>query len=797
MEWILGLIAVVLLVAVFRAVARPAKPPRHTPASRNGSLNSTTSTNSGSFKRSLRPQTDQGWFVPLSPSGQQPPLPRTSTRTTQYRIEVAFDTDTGTRHIPPATPEWRGADEPLTIGGRRIPAPLTYLTAKRQRGKPAADPSQIDPELPIAAKPDLSGLPYWPRYERMTPGQRASYLDWMTSGRQGLPVNDGHLFTFYYGLERRSLVDEADLPLVVREVVRLRRLHAKEAGNGRSWSFQHYSGSLLWFLVARDPDAFGARDIESLASLTTPLRENALRAALGWYVKKQQPCPPWLAQTVADSLPQTPRSVVTKRVPEEFATLFAKRYRERFGEGITLRASKRPATASYTPASAALKPLTLPIPDALGIPSQFKPLADIWNSCLADLRTLSKVAMKGSSETLTVEAWEALPRDLRRGTDHPLTPKICALIAEHADDNGHVFLPASALAAVIGLEDRPRYTQTQSRRIVETLAAVGYDLEPDARMHGSYKATEMLTPIIRLTDSDPDPGRFLGASTMLRLGLAVALADGNASEDEVRLLTDEIERMFDLAEHEERRLEALRGLLLRFGSDPTAVGGRIREGLSVDARRTLGDLLIAIAAVDGVIDPSERRALRQCFRALGLEPILVEERLRDLARDPQTAGRAEDPRGVESDDIALDRDAILAIKAETREAALLLAEALGAGQEPDEPSSGLADPNPIPADPDGSEISPAGYDAVTIPAPITAAASGPPARYASFFAVLQTRPVWRRADLEAHAREGGHMLAGAVEALNDWAYDAFGSPLIHDEGEEFHLDIHLLREKGA
>lgn len=682
-----------------------------------------------------------------------------------------------------AIPAWRGLRQPVDIGGRHLASPMTYVTEDNQRGRPAEDPSQLDSSLKVAATPAATELPYWPWYARMNAGQRAAYLDWMAAGREQLPPTDGYLFVFYYGLERRALVDKKDLGPIVREVARLRFLHGEHAGQSRSWSFQHYSSAFLWFLVARHAESFSIKDIQTLAEHTASWRDDALRAALAWCVAKQQPCPTWLAQAVADALPQTPRSVVTKRVPEEFTTLFAKRYRERFGDGIVLKVSKRPATVTYTPASAALDPFAVQIPDALGIPSQFKPLAEIFDACVADLRALSRIANKGETEALTVEAWEALPPELRKGSDHPLTAAACKIIAEHTSDDGGLFVPVGKLAALLGIEDRSRYTPTQSRRIAETLAAIGYDLEPDARLDGAYRKDQLVAPVIRLVDAEPDAGRYLGASTMLRLGLSIAAADGEASDVEVELITEEIERLFDMPEHEERRLEALRKLLLHSAVDAPSINAKVRDSLDPALRQAMGDLLIAVAAVDGRIDPGERKALRQCFRALGLEPTRVDARLRDLAT-------AETTGNVESADIALDRDAIRAIREETRQVAHRLAEAMGESQ------AMLPDDSAEPAPADNASSKPLA-DPVAPTATISDAPAGLPPRYAGFYAALAARADWTRDDLEGLARSHGHMLAGALEAINDWAFEIYDAPLIHDDGDTLFVDTALLGEAEA
>jgi hypothetical protein len=84
-----------------------------------------------------------------------------------------------------------------------------------------------------------------------------------------------------------------------------------------------------------------------------------------------------------------------------------------------------------------------------------------------------------------------------------------------------------------------------------------------------YGWTETTAVFLR-TDTNPvDAARYAAAACILRLGLAVAQADGRVQEDELRRLIDHIDGAFDLSATERRRLEALRSVLLqvRLGSE--------------------------------------------------------------------------------------------------------------------------------------------------------------------------------------------------------------------------------------
>lgn len=67
-----------------------------------------------------------------------------------------------------------------------------------------------------------------------------------------------------------------------------------------------------------------------------------------------------------------------------------------------------------------------------------------------------------------------------------------------------------------------------------------------------------------------------------------------------------------------------------------------------------------------------------------------------------------------------------------------------------------------------------------------------PARYAAFYRLLLARAQWELPEVEALARRHGHMLSGAVEALNDWAYDKYGGQLFVEDGGRLLVETALL-----
>lgn len=96
------------------------------------------------------------------------------------------------------------------------------------------DPALIDPRLPVnLRRPDTFGrdMGYWPSYETITPESRAAYLNWLAAGRPA-GAYIGYVFLFFYGIERRVILDAprsqdaaGEMPELLREVERLLGLY--------------------------------------------------------------------------------------------------------------------------------------------------------------------------------------------------------------------------------------------------------------------------------------------------------------------------------------------------------------------------------------------------------------------------------------------------------------------------------------------------------------------------------------------------------------------------------------------
>ena len=251
-----------------------------------------------------------------------------------------------------------------------------------------------------------------------------NYLEWLAKGRAGPLASPGYALLFLYGLERRLLIDQKDLGLIIEEMVRLLQRYTFsgtcEASLRRFLSFSLAQAGIdklkpEWFEAA-----FECTGTDALRD------EQHLAVGLAYLFTRQRPLPAAWAFRIAELDPTAPRGVVLERVPEQFSALFRKRYEDRHGKGLLLKKAGRDCEITYSPSSPSLSnDLALSgvnpavrIPNVLGHRIQFASLLEIWTACIEDLKPLSRVLARGA-EGRKRAAYDALPADLKAEIEHP------------------------------------------------------------------------------------------------------------------------------------------------------------------------------------------------------------------------------------------------------------------------------------------------------------------------------------------------------------------------------------------
>ena len=232
---------------------------------------------------------------------------------------------------------WVPAGQLVRIGGCSISGGLIYVgreLAAVTGGGP--DPALIDPGLGIDHQvADYAGakMGYWPSYSRIAPACRAAYLQWLADGRHAPHAYIGYVFLYFYGLERRLLVDEqksasarSEREILLTEVRRLIGIY------GTNGSFRGYAEGLLAYMTADDAQR---RYLSS-----PPARRHGwevpfeLRLGLGQLAADARPVPADWALAWLRLHPEGWLRTPATRCPAEFDEVFTRRYHERYGAGL-------------------------------------------------------------------------------------------------------------------------------------------------------------------------------------------------------------------------------------------------------------------------------------------------------------------------------------------------------------------------------------------------------------------------------------------------------------------------------
>lgn len=443
--------------------------------------------------------------TPVASVRAEPAPPRPSGPLRLPRISIAFSAAEhpfggapGRRKAVDA--RWVAPGTSVTVCGFEIPGGMVYLgehlpASPDEVWSDTPAPCLIRPKLKVAAA--LRGNPpdmgYWPSYSEVSPEQRHVYLRWLAGGKRDTLCPLGYPFLYFYGLERRLLVDApppAEEARLVAEVERLRALLSHHS------SFVNYSSALLDFVRVRpvltDLAALDAWQPDLLADhQSTPV---PLQVKLGMHALRDIPVPHDLAIAAMVSLPPygggVRRNIAVTRARPEFVELVRRRMAKKHPEGFPLQDRRESRLRSaYRPAAQHLH-VTLRaegvdrIPDPLDL--DWSKLQKLCEKASEDLAPFARALGKGRTRD-SVEAAALLPKELGEGE---------AMRAFRAWLDG---LPRP-LAAVpleeLGLRcfgaGREVARVKLAREMSAMLARMGYGMEPDPNHGGERPGVEVV-----------------------------------------------------------------------------------------------------------------------------------------------------------------------------------------------------------------------------------------------------------------------------------------------------------------
>jgi tellurite resistance protein len=679
---------------------------------------------------------------------------------------------------PPVAPRWIKPADSVEVASTIIPGGMLYFGSNLLAESGDVDPALIDPKLEVAAGPvdvSIRQMDYWPSYSNITPSARRGYLSWLATGRSNPSADVGYVFLFFYGLERRVLVDaESDvsarneLTLIESEIERLLKIY------GQNNSFTRYASSFLDLLVLRrtesnlhtqaPPDRGDQRGHSILSVALGRMAAMGISVPVDWALH-------WVQNDPRVSLP-----TALKRCRKQFEKLFTDRYRERFPDGIKLPVNRTKLRISYRPASSGFSNRDYSVidgdlPDINAVVVPIKKLEAIVEECAEQLAPYSRYVSKDQNDANSLEGLLLLPQSL-----WPLQASSAMQALNERIGNGLRVMSLGELLSNFG--GVSALTRDRVRSLAHALEELHIGIEPDVLAGARAPKIDDRVILFRAEAEDGTlraTPAYQVASVTLDLGCSVAMADGKVHPNELRLLMKQIDSWVQLSGAQRKRLRAR--LRMSIDEPPSIASVKKKlEQVPQETKRAIAHLLSALAQADGTVLPAEVKHLEKVYKTLGIDVHVAYGDLHVAAMDkPQSTQSAPvvapAPASLDVVGFTLSAERIAALQKETDAVSALLA-----GVFVDEVAA------PIEEIEERHEAQLQASGCI-----------GLDAEHTSFMRLLITRPSWAREDLADAASDMDLMLDGALERINEAAMDHFDDPLI--EGEDPIDVIREIREK--
>lgn len=659
-----------------------------------------------------------------------------------------------------ATTRWLGPEDSIEIAGLTIRGGLFYTGVKLPTKYGGNDPSLVNAVLAVAPTGNFRVQTVGHRlsYAEFSPMERRAYLSWLASDRTDPECSYGCVHLFFYGIERRVLLDgvtdvgsKKDWPAIKSALRQLDAIYGRAYG-----SLRVSINSLLdWMELDAATEKLYLQPLPSFErSIDVPF---TIRLALGQCSVDRAPIPGPLALAWARLNPAISIRTAATRCETEFDRLFLERYRELFGPGLVLTKNKTKlkfARQATSPGLYGTPPVTKSfddIPDVTALRAPLNTLTSIVNQCAQELGAFSRLIGKTPEARDTLDGLLLLPPSI-----WPDTPRI-ALAKLYADiGEATITLPLSdvldrlgGLSGALGRE--------KVRDLARALESAHIGIEPNilegARTPGIDDDVVLFAMLPDQTHQ-ADTDAYQAALLTLQLASTVAQSDGSFSTEEVAHLTAEIDAWSHLSAADHRRLRAHLVLLSVAPINLASLKKKL-DPLGQNTKEAIAAAMANLAQVDGMVSPEEVRFLEKVYKTLGVEPKRVFSDVH--APTARRASAAPDGTGFR-----LDPERIATLQRDTAKVSALLANIF---------AEELPDPVAPPPGLTGIEEE-----------PVETGLLGLDDAHSALLRLMLSRPTWTRAELQDTASDLELMLDGALEQINDASFDAYDLPF--SEGDD-------------
>ncbi len=612
-----------------------------------------------------------------------------------------------------------------------------------------------------------STLSYWPKYIELSPSARGAYLNWLFGERSDPETPIGYVFIYFYGLERRILidstehgtVDDDEFIAIFDELNRLRQIFEEH------YAFFNYSTRLIEMMVYLRPYVLKFE----YSDISTRYDSLLFKYYLAKQVQAEQPITSELALLWIQCTDEYNLRTPARRCAEEFAILFSEIYLKETKGGLVVKPNKTKLRLDYYPASGTLRgfqldPIDLPDPSILKAP--IKKLANIADQCTDALEQYSRYLGRKGTNKEDIEAILLLPNTLENISKNKLLNEFEVWANEKIDKHAGLVL-FSELWSFMG-KSLPEKLNKKEIDLLESFLSLGnYSYAPDHRVH---KIKPSINGYIVLTHGSINRDHQISSAfnrilLFIRLAVIIAKSDDKLHEKEQALVHKIIDEDEHLTINEKSSLKAY--FLWSMHTPPNTVGLKQQiEVMDKTSTANFRKMLIQMTLADGTVEASEIKQLEKLYTMLGIDKSCA---LSDLH---QYGSQKKSDRDVKlvpipTSSFIIDESILAQHEAETKEVQALL-------------GSIFTEENIV-----DEQIEPA------LSSPVLSVTLDK--QHNELFKILISKEKWLREEIESICAKFDLLVDGALETINDWAYEVVDAPVFEDDGDIF-VDQEIVSE---
>lgn len=611
-----------------------------------------------------------------------------------------------------------------------------------------------------------ASIDYQPRYIQLSAEARGAYLDWLFGARRDPNTPIGYVFIYFYGLERRILVDSTQGDVDNHEYIAIfDEIKCLYSIFDSHYIFKSYALKLMELMVFLRPNMIGIDYSEFYASRNSILFKYHLATEVeaGKTVSADLALG-WISNTDDYNL-RTP----AKRCWQEFSILFKHIYLQETKGGLFVKPNKSKLNINYYPASSTIQgfkldPVDLPDPSILKAP--IKRLAMIADQCTAELEQYSRYLGKQENDKEDLAAFLLLPEILQKMQPIALINDFNEWAKQIIQNNEGLVLFSELWSFT--KKPLPEKLNKKELELLESLLGLGnYVYTPNINIHHIKPSIDGYVVISNkgLSHKDYLSSSFSKICLFIRFALMLAQSDQHVHESEKMMIYHIIDRE-DITEQEK---SSLKQLLLWGIHTPLNMVGLTQQTTALDEistaffRQTLPKIILA----DGQIDIVEIKQLEKIYTLLGIDKSYVSSDLHQNSTQDIFEEKSIKPQQLDGA-FSLDLSILKQHEAATKEVQSLL-ETIFIEEEifEEKPQSVMQE-----------KIKKISLD---------------PAHY-ELFEILIKQQIWQRAEVEIFCQKWNLMFDGALETINDWAYDIVEAPIIEEAADDIYIDLEIVTE---